>query len=369
MELIVETLYDGTGAGAYNGRRFVASSIYRTKEMPLSEGGIFVLPEEMTSINWVEDPDVKYIGILSSKYGVKRYTFGSFLRGRTREFNEGEIYGNESKCIEILGLEEEQLVQLAKEFLVETLNHAFLVKVYKTNRLLRICKCFQPVSGKYFKLKSIPESVLVCRHLDDRLSGKTGLLIKDKDGKFIEPPTEEKMPIDTIIDEISGALCLNRDYSFCIKGEKVAVLFPKMSGNYELVKAYMRQFSYVPKDQEALSIRGREWLSVLFRFSDSKRLAGKYRNGDVVLFRSDQPGGHLLRMFGHLSEEEAKRPTTMSEYVGEIFDDGGEDGRNRRRAIYSIRTLIPVYGFLSITYEDDIIRIATKEDKNRLKYR
>ena len=47
MELIVETLYDGTGAGAYNGGRFVASSIYRTKEMPLSEGGIFVLPEKI----------------------------------------------------------------------------------------------------------------------------------------------------------------------------------------------------------------------------------------------------------------------------------------------------------------------------------
>lgn len=241
--------------------------------------------------------------------------------------------------------------------------------MYKTNRLLRVCKCFKPVSGKYFKLKSIPESVLVCRHLNARSTGKTGLLVKDRDGKFIEPPTEEKMPIDTIIDEISGSLSLNRDYSFCIKGEKVAVLFPKMSGNYELMKAYMRQFSYVPKDQEVLSIRGREWLSVLFRFSDSKRLAGKYRNGDVVLFRSNQPGGHLLGMFGHLSEEEAKKPTPMSEYVGEIFDDGGEDSKNRRIAIYSIRTLIPVHGFLSITYEDDIIRLATEEDKLRLQYR
>ena len=312
---------------------------------------------------------MKYIGILSSKYGVERYTLGSFLRGMTGEFNEGEIYGDESKCIEILGLEEEQLVQLAKEFLVETLNQTLLVKVYKTNRLLRICKCFKPVSGKYFKLKTIPESVLVCRHLNARSNGKTGLLVKDRDGKFIEPPTEEKMPIDTIIDEISESLSLNRDYSFCVKGEKVAVLFPKMSGNYELMKAYMRQFSYVPKDQEVLSIRGREWLSVLFRFSDSKRLAGKYRNGDVVLFRSNQPGGHLLGMFGHLSEEEAKKPTPMSEYVGEIFDDGGEDSKKRRIAIYSIRTLIPVHGFLSITHENDIIRIATEENKRRLEYR
>ena len=141
MELVIETLYDGAGVGAYNGRRFVASSIYRTKERPLFKGGIFVLPEGITSVNWVEDPDVKYIGILSSKYGVERYTFGSFFRGRTGEFNEGEIYGDKSKCIEILGLEEEQLVQLAKEFLVETMNHTLLVKVYKTNRLLRICKC------------------------------------------------------------------------------------------------------------------------------------------------------------------------------------------------------------------------------------
>lgn len=369
MELVVEVLYDGAGVGAYNGKKALASSIYRTKQEPSTEGGIFVLPEEASLVNWVEDPDVKYMGILSSKYGTKQYVFGSFFKGQTGEFNEGEIYGKKSKCVEVLGLGEDALIQLAKEYLVETLNQILLIKLYKSNKLLRICKCFKPASGKYFKLKSIPESVLVCRHLEAQSTVSSGLLVKDRDGKFIEVPTEEKLPIETIVDKISDALSLNREYCFCIKGEKVAVLFPKMSGNYELMKAYMRQFSYVPNGQEVLSIRGREWLSVLFRFSDSKLLAGKYRNGDVVLFRSSQPGGHLLDMFGHLSEEESKIPTPMSEYVGEITDDGGNEAEKRAFPIYSIRTLVPIDGFLSITWENDIIRLATERDIKRLKYR
>ena len=369
MKLVVEVLYDGAGAGAYNGKKIFASSIYRTKQEPLTEGGIFVLPESASLVNYVEDPYMEQMDILSSKYGVKQYVFGSFICGRTGEYNEKEFYGNKSKCIEILGLGEEQLVQLAKDFLKETSTHSLLIKVFKTNKLLRICKCFHPVSGEYFNLESIPASVLICGHLEAKAK-TTELLVKDRYGKFVQQPIEEKLPIDAIVNEISDTLSLNKDYSFCIRDDKVAVLFPKMSGNYEMMKAYMRQFSYVPtRGEEILSIRGRDWLSVLFRFSDSTCLSGKYRNGDVVLFRSDQPGGHLLDMFGHLSEEDAKKPLPKSEYVGEILDDGSEYNAKRDIAIYSIRTLIPIHGSLSITYEDDIIRLATEEDKKRLEYR
>jgi hypothetical protein len=83
MELVVEVLFDGAGVGAYNGKKALASSIYRTKQEPLTEGGIFILPEEESSVIWDEDPDEKYMGILSSKYGVKQYAFGSFLKGKT----------------------------------------------------------------------------------------------------------------------------------------------------------------------------------------------------------------------------------------------------------------------------------------------
>ena len=369
MELVVEVLFDGAGVGAYNGKKALASSIYRTKQEPLIEGGIFILPEEESLVIWDEDPDEKQMGILSSRYGVKQYVFGSFLKGKTGEFNEEEFYGKKSKCIEILGLGEELLVRLAKDFLVETLNQTLLIKVYKTNRILRICKSFHPVSGKYFNLKSIPSSILVSRHMVSRATNKTPLLVEDRHGKFVHQPTEDKLPINTIIDEIADALCLNKCHYFCTEGEKVAVLIPKMSGNYELMKAYMRQFSYVPQMREHLSIRGRDWLSVLFRFSDSKLLAGKYRNGDVVLFRSSQPGGHLLDMFGHLSEEEAKKPIPMSEYVGEITNDGGDDDEQRAFPIYSIRTLIPIDGLYSITFENDIIRLATEKDKRRIRRR
>lgn len=74
-------------------------------------------------------------------------------------------------------------------------------------------------------------------------------------------------------------------------------------------------------------------------------------------------------MFGHLSEEESKIPTPMSEYVGEITDDGGNEAEKRAFPIYSIRTLVPIDGFLSITWENDIIRLATERDIKRLKYR
>lgn len=309
MELIIEEL-SGT----------LASSIHWTRQEPALPGGIFAIREESPSIYWVEDPDVKCMEELSPKYGVMQHCFGAFLAGKTEEFTEGEVYGDQSSCIEIIGLPEEQLIQLAKEFLAKSLNRSLLVKVYGNDRILRIYKNFYyKARDKHFNLKSMAET-----------------------------------------------LDLSKTYQHRVKGNRIAVLFPKLSGNYERVKAEMRQSGYVPQEREILSIRGREWLSVLFRFSDSKRLAGKYRNGDVVLIRSNQPGTHILRMFGHLSEEEMKDPLPMSEYVGEIFDDGGDNGQNRPFAFYSIRTMIPIEGFFCLAFEEDVIRLATEEDKKRL---
>ena len=308
MELIVEEL-----SGV------LSSSIHWTKEEPTLPGGIFVLREESFPGHWVEDPDVKCIEELSPKYDVTHHCFGAYLVGKTEEFTEGEVYGDTSTCIEIIGLQEDRLIQLAKEFLTESMNQSLLVKVYGTNRLLRVYKNYYKVRGKYFNLKSMEET-----------------------------------------------LDLSKTYQHRIKGNRIAVLFPKLSGNYERVKAEMRKSGHVPLEREILSIRGREWLSVLFRFSDSKRLAGKYRNGDVVLFRSNQPDTHILEMFGHLSEEEMKDPLPMSEYVGEIFDDGGNNNQNKPFAFYSIRTMIPIGGFFCLHFEEDIIRLATEEDKKRL---
>lgn len=210
----------------------------------------------------------------------------------------------------------------------------------------------------FFDLRVIPAAELVCQPL------------QVNEDSFVCGPTEEKLPIETIRDQVALALGLDPSSHFCVGGDRVAVLIPNFIGNYDLVKACMRRFSYVPQgEQQILSIRGSEWQSVLFRFSNVKHLAGKYRNGDVVLFRSNQPGSHLLGMFGYLSAEEACKPTPMSEYVGEIFDDGGdcdEDQSGYPFACYSINTLLPIKGFLSISFEQDVIRLATEEDKARL---
>ena len=223
------------------------------------------------------------------------------------------------KCIEELSPKYDMTHHCFGAYLVGKTEEFTEGEVYVTNRILRVYKNYYKVRGKYFNLKSMEET-----------------------------------------------LDLSKTYQHRIKGNRIAVLFPKLSGNYERVKAEMRKSGHVQLEREILSIRGREWLSVLFRFSDSKRLAGKYRNGDVVLFRSNQPDTHILEMFGHLSEEEMKDPLPMSEYVGEIFDDGGNNNQNKPFAFYSIRTMIPIGGFFCLHFEEDIIRLATEEDKKRL---
>ena len=137
MELIVEELSCDS-----------VSSIHWTREEPALPGGIFAIREESPSMHWVEDPDVKCMEELSPKYGVTQHCFGAYLTGKTDEFTEGEVYGDQSTCIEIIGPREESLIQLAKEFLAKSLNLSLLVKVYGTDRVLRFYKNY------YYKARS-----------------------------------------------------------------------------------------------------------------------------------------------------------------------------------------------------------------------
>ena len=88
----------------------------------------------------------------------------------------------------------------------------------------------------------------------------------------------------------------------------------------------------------------------------------KYRIGDRILFRTNEPSIHFARFYGDgtiLAQKKCKK----DEFVGTITDIHPESTPQ----LYFARTILPIDGFYcTFVSEKDIIRLCTSHDIERL---
>ena len=116
---------DYTKCNAYSAIAHMYAAISTKDGTADKTGGIIVFPQEVRDIQLSKDTQHKW-------------TLGHFFKGRYKDKNE-IIYSEDSLCLEITGVTEDSLIEIAED-LCRTLNQeSALIKSYcERNRILRV---------------------------------------------------------------------------------------------------------------------------------------------------------------------------------------------------------------------------------------
>ena len=116
---------DYTKCNAYSAIAHMYAAISTKDGTADKTGGIIVFPQEVTGVRLSEDTQYKW-------------TLGNFFKGRYTDKN-GKVYSEDSLCLEITGVTEDSLKEIAEE-LCRTLNQeSALIKSYcERNRILLV---------------------------------------------------------------------------------------------------------------------------------------------------------------------------------------------------------------------------------------
>lgn len=167
MKIYIKPNLNYDRLNAYSGTKYLCAAIKVTKgsiiatnilsgiayEVPDDEkGGIIVLSEEVNAvklsenkfINWIRQKSRtmrnkfsgnRYIDGIAQKHELVGWTIGNFLKGRYTG-KDGKVYSEKSMCVEIIGVSDDVLIQIAEEICKQFDQETVLVKEYSNNRVL-----------------------------------------------------------------------------------------------------------------------------------------------------------------------------------------------------------------------------------------
>lgn len=184
--MIVEEL-NGLYGNAYSASRYLYFSIKKTNEniiassfdkdtlnegvtfeLPKDElGGVIVLSTDVNAVqvssnklvNWVKSKwetlknrlgKDKKINDIAQKHNLVGWTVGKFLRGRYTAKN-GKVFDENSLSIEIVGIPDDKLIEVAEDLCNAFKQESVLVKTYGTNRIMFVDGEKTPKQESVFK--------------------------------------------------------------------------------------------------------------------------------------------------------------------------------------------------------------------------
>ena len=135
LDISMCNAYSGTAylyaAISTKGRPIIATNVDSAIDWEVAEdmkGGIIVFPEEVDAVKLSEN---KLINRIKAKFSI-----GNFLKGRYTGKN-GKVYSKDSLSIEIVGVTDDTLIEIAEELCRTFKQENFLVKIYsEKNRIL-----------------------------------------------------------------------------------------------------------------------------------------------------------------------------------------------------------------------------------------
>lgn len=121
---------------------------------PNQKGGIITFSTDVNAenlsdnklVNWVKQKVATFnnklarnrkVDKISQKHNLAAWTVGKFLSGRYTAKN-GKVFDEKSLSVEIIGIDSDELIQIAEELCVEFIQESVLVKDYSTNRIFLV---------------------------------------------------------------------------------------------------------------------------------------------------------------------------------------------------------------------------------------
>lgn len=137
------------------GRPIIATNVESGIEWEVPDderGGIIVFSEEVNAvklsenklINWIKQKaqtlsnrfsGMTFIDDIAQSHNLVGWTVGNFLKGRYTG-RDGNVYSENSLSVEIVGVPDSVLIQIAEELCRKFVQETVLVKEYSTNKLL-----------------------------------------------------------------------------------------------------------------------------------------------------------------------------------------------------------------------------------------